>query len=43
MMTPWKLTRVEAALLTAAGPTNLLIALLTPAVLMAPTVGGWRL
>ncbi len=39
MITPWKVTRVDAALLTVAGPSpaNLLIALLTPAVLtLAP-------
>jgi len=40
MMTPWKVTRVAAVLLTVAGPTSLLIALLTPAVLMTPTVAG---
>jgi len=41
MMTPWKVTRVDAALLTVApGPTNLLIALLTLAVLTPFTVAG---
>jgi hypothetical protein len=40
MMTPRKLTRVAAVLLTVAAPVNLLIALLTLAVLVLFTVAG---
>jgi hypothetical protein len=38
MMTPWKVTRVDAALLTVAAPVNLLIALVTLAVLTGPLI-----
>ena len=40
MMTPWKLMWVVATLLTVAAPVNLLIAPVTPAVLVPATVAG---